>query len=129
MSQMHWLAIAATAMIALSVPAAAQQSSLSGTWNGGGSIELPSGATERARCRATFQSSGNGATMSATCATPSAKIYQQAELTRVSGNRFVGDFRNPEYGITGSIRITVRGNSLSAALNGGGGSASFSLSR
>ena len=46
-----------------------------------------------------------------------------------SAGRYIGDFTNAEYGITGSIRITLSGNSLSAALAGGGGSASINLNR
>ncbi len=110
-------------------PAQAQQISLAGSWNGSGTVSLPSGGTEKVRCRATFSQSGTGATMSATCASASTKVTQYADLTRTSGNKYAGDFTNPEYGISGSIRLTVIGNSLSASLQGGGGSAYINLSR
>jgi hypothetical protein len=110
-------------------PASADPAAIGGTWSGGGSIILPSGAVEKARCRATFRQAGSGAFMDATCATASARVSQQAELSRVGANRYSGDFRNPDFGISGSIRVTVNGNSLSAALNGGGGSAHFTLGR
>ena len=108
---------------------AAQQAGLAGNWSGGGTMVLSSGNSEKVRCRATFRLIGNGATMSAICANATARIIQTADLTRVSAGRYIGDFTNAEYGITGSIRITQTGNSLSAALAGGGGSASINLSR
>lgn len=67
--------------------------------------------------------------MSATCATASMRVQQYASVDRVAPGRYRGDFRNDEFGISGSIRIVVSGNSLSASLNGGGGTAEFRLSR
>jgi len=111
-------------------PAAAQQAALEGSWSGGGTVVFPSGERERARCRASFQHQGGSSyRMSAVCATPSTRVSQSAEIRRTGGNRFAGEFTNPEYGINGSIRITVDGRSLSASLSGGGGSAHFALSR
>ncbi len=104
--------------------------SLEGSWSGGGQIVFPSGEREKARCRASFRRQGGDSFgMSATCATASAKVQQSAELTRVSGDRYRGEFHNQEFGISGSIRITISGNRLNASLNGGGASAEFSLSR
>ncbi|MGE3915231.1 MAG: hypothetical protein AB7F78_05975 [Hyphomicrobiaceae bacterium] len=111
-------------------PAIGQSRSLEGTWSGGGRIVFPSGETERARCRASFRrQGGNSYGMSAVCATPSARVEQSAAVTHVTGNRYRGEFINQEFGISGSIRITVSGDSLSASLSGGGGSAEFALSR
>jgi hypothetical protein len=110
-------------------PAMGQQVNIAGSWNGNGTVKLPSGNTENVRCRATFNQSGTSATMRASCASPSVRVNQTAELTRVSGNRFSGDFVNSEYGVSGSIKITLNGNSMSAALAGGGGSAFLNLSR
>lgn len=112
------------------VPAGSQSVSLEGSWSGGGMVVFPSGERERARCRASFRrQSENRFGMNAVCATASARVAQTAAITRVSGNRFAGEFQNAEYGISGSIRLTVHGNSLSASLNGGGGTAHFELSR
>lgn len=110
-------------------PAAAQ--SLAGSWAGGGTITYPSGEKERARCRATFRNSGGGGVaMHAVCATASARVVQNAALAHLTGGTYAGDFYNTEYGIQGSIRIRLHSaNKLSASLNGGGGSAQFSLNR
>lgn len=119
--------LALLAMVGGQTPAAAQD--IAGTWSGSGTVVFPSGEKEKARCRATFRTSGNGAVMNATCATPSARVQQVATVDRVAPGRYRGEFRNDEFGITGSIRIVVSGNSLMASLDGGGGTAEFRLSR
>jgi hypothetical protein len=122
--------VAAACLIAAARPAASEPAGLEGSWSGGGTVVLPSGERERARCRASFRrESGNTFAMSATCATPSARISQSAALARTSANRYSGEFYNPEYAIAGSIAIIVSGNKLTATLSGGGGSALFHLSR
>jgi hypothetical protein len=128
----HSIAVAALVALAAAstTPSQAQQQSLlAGSWSGGGTVTLKSGNIEKVRCRATFSPSGNGASMSAQCANATARVSQTAELTRVSATRYIGEFRNPEYNISGSIRITLSGNSLNASLTGGGGSASMSMNR
>jgi hypothetical protein len=111
-------------------PSAAQSTSLEGSWNGGGSVRFGSGKSERARCRANFSKRGaDGYSMSAVCASASGRAAQTAQLTRSGANRYSGNFQNAEYGISGSISVTVNGNSMNASLSGGGGSASFNLNR
>lgn len=120
-------AMTVLAVVAGQSPASAQD--IAGSWSGSGTVVFPSGEKEKARCRATFRTAGNSAVMSATCATPSARVQQVASVDRVAPGRYRGDFRNDEFGITGSIRIVVSGNSLTASLDGGGGTAEFRLSR
>ncbi len=109
---------------------AAEPASLEGAWRGSGNVRFATGETERATCRASFRKRGvNGFVMTATCATPSAKATQTAELTRSGSNRFSGSFENTEFGVSGSITVTVNGNSLSASLIGGGATAVMSLNR
>lgn len=114
---------------AATAPSAQQQSLLAGAWSGGGTVTLRSGNVEKVRCRATFSQSGNGASMSASCANATARVTQTAELTRVSPTRYVGEFHNSEFNISGSIRITLSGNTLNASLSGGGGAASMTMNR
>lgn len=109
---------------------AAAAADITGAWSGGGTVTLSSGAQEKARCRASFSPAGGSTVaMAATCATPSAKVSQTAILSRYSGSRYGGTFHNPEYGVTGRIRITVSGNRQTVYLTGGGGRATFSLKR
>ena len=67
--------------------------------------------------------------MSATCATASMRVQQYASVDRVAPGRYRGDFRNDEFGISGSIRIVVSGNTNSVSLNGCGCIPEFRLSR
>lgn len=117
------------AAIAMTSPASAAEG-LSGSWSGNGAVQLPSGDTEKARCKATFHKAGSKSySMNAVCASSSSRIAQSASLEQVSANRFSGDFTNAEYNVSGTITITLSGDSLSANLNGGGASAHFNLSR
>lgn len=122
------------AILSVGVPAvptlAQDRSVLGGTWHGGGYLVLPSGDRERANCRATFRNQGGSSySMTAVCATASTRVQQSAEIVRTGGGNFAGSFYNAEYGISGSIALRLSGNRLSASLNGGGGSAQFSLRR
>lgn len=121
-------AVAVVLATVFSAPAWAE--GLAGSWSGSGSLVLPSGNTEKARCKVSFSKAGGKSYgMNAVCASSSTKVSQTASLEQVAPNRFSGDFTNSEYGVSGSISITLNGNSLSAALSGGGGSAYFNLSR
>ena len=123
-------AVMFAAGIGFSAGLSAQQApSIAGTWSGGGTVTLSSGNIEKVRCRASFSPSGNGASMSALCANATTKVTQTAELTRVSPTRYVGEFHNPEFNISGSIRVSLSGNSLTALMAGAGGSASFTMNR
>lgn len=116
--------------LALLPTAPAHAQSLAGSWSGSGVVVFPSGERERARCRATFSATGGGGfSMSAVCATPSTRVSQTAELTRITSTAYSGEFFNSEFGVGGAIRIRLDGRRLSASLSGGGGSAQFSLSR
>ncbi len=123
------LAGAFGAMTFSAAPASAQ--SLAGSWAGGGTIVYPSGEQERARCRATFRHTGGGGlSMHAVCATASVRVTQSASLAQLTSSTYSGEFTNTEYNIQGSIRIRMHSASrISASLNGGGGSAQFTLNR
>ncbi len=111
-------------------PAAAQSSGLAGSWSGGGRVVFEGGQSERASCRASFlRQSSNRYFMSATCATASARVSQTATVGRISGSRYYGRFFNEEFGISGTLRISVSGNRLNATLKGDTGSAVLSLRR
>lgn len=112
------------------LPAQAQSSRLTGSWRGGGVVTFLLGDREKVRCRATFRRrSRKTVRMNAICATAAARIAQTAVLTRTARNRYVGTFYNAEYGVTGRIRITVRGRRLRASLSADSGSALLQLRR
>jgi hypothetical protein len=109
---------------------AAIAAELAGTWSGSGTVTLANGARERARCRASYIAAGGRTyAMSATCATASAKVSQTAILSQNTKNRFGGTFYNPEFGVTGRIRIIVSGKRQTVYLSGSAGHATFSMQR
>jgi hypothetical protein len=110
--------------------AAAAKDDLAGLWSGGGTVTLPSGQTEKARCKARFEPFGpRSFSMSAVCATPSVRVEQAARVRSTGGNTYTGSFRNADYNISGVVNITVRGNKLTASLAGGGGMALLTMKR
>jgi len=109
---------------------AAIAAELTGTWSGSGTVTLANGAREKARCRASYIAAGGRTyAMSATCATASAKVSQTAILSQNTKNRFGGTFYNPEFGVTGRIRIIVSGKRQTVYLSGSAGHATFSMQR
>ncbi|MCC7250365.1 hypothetical protein [Hyphomicrobium sp.] len=109
--------------------APASAADLAGSWKGSGTVKFSSGATERARCRATFSPSGDRAyDVSATCATQSGTVSQTAFI-RGRGSSYRGTFYNPEFDTTGKIQISVSGQSQVVRLNSNKGSAVIRLSR
>lgn len=119
------LTIASPATLAAAPVSAA---SLSGSWSGGGRVHYGD-SRERASCRARFSGSGSNYSMSASCATPSGRVDQSASVRKVGPNRYSGSFYNSQFGVSGSIRISVRGDSMSVSLSGGGGGGSLNLQR
>jgi len=67
--------------------------------------------------------------MAATCATAAAKVSQTAILSQNTQNRFGGTFYNPEFGVTGRIRVIVSGKRQTIYLTGSAGNATFSMAR
>jgi hypothetical protein len=109
---------------------AAIAAGIEGSWSGSGTVTLSNGAREKARCRATFNHAGGRTyAMSATCATASAKVSQTAILSQNTANRFGGTFYNPEFGVTGRIRVIVNGARQTVYLSGSAGHAVFNMSR
>lgn len=102
---------------------------IAGSWSGGGTVIYASGQRERAHCRANFSGGGSSVTMSGSCATPSGSVFQSARLRQVGADRYAGSFFNSQYNTSGSIYITVHGNTQSVSLRSNAGSASLSLRR
>lgn len=123
------LAVGFAALVAGS--ASALSDSLEGSWSGGGKVVFPSGSVESARCRVNYsRESKTTFSASASCATASGRVDQSATLRQTGSNSYSGRFQNAEYGISGSINVTVNGSSQSVSLNGGNGSsASLQLRR
>jgi hypothetical protein len=124
------LAVLAMGLLGGGGPSLAQAAGLEGSWSGGGTVRLASGAEEHARCRAHYSRRSNAVyVLRATCATASGKAAQSATLQKVGDNRYSGTFYNSEYDISGRIYVIIRGSSQSVRLTSSSGSASFRLSR
>jgi len=124
------LSVLAIGLLGSGGPSLAQAAGLEGSWSGGGTVRLASGAEEHARCRAHYSRRSNAVyVLRATCATASGKAAQSATLQKVGDNRYSGTFYNSEYDISGRIYVIIRGSSQSVRLTSSSGSASFRLSR
>lgn len=105
-------------------------SGLSGNWRGSGWVAFSSGQREQARCRVHLsEQSPRTVAINAVCATESGKVSQQAIVRKAGGNSYVGSFYNDEYGVSGSIHLSVRGTTGIAKLMSHSGSAVISLNR
>jgi hypothetical protein len=107
--------------------ARSESASLAGSWSGGGTVVYSDGHRERASCRAHYSGGGASVSLSARCATPSGAVDQSASLRRTGPNSYAGSFFNPQYNVSGSIHVTVHGNTQSVSLHSGSGSASLTL--
>lgn len=104
--------------------------SLEGSWSGGGYVAPKSGKRERIRCRVSFsRQSAKVFGVSATCASPSTTIRQTGQILMVNPSRYVGDFYNSQYDISGRVRVTVQGSRLNVTFSSANGGGAMSLSR
>ncbi len=116
-----------TLLAAAFIAPQARSEGIGGSWSGGGTVLYADGHREHARCRAHFSQSGPHVSLSAVCATPSGSVDQSATLRQTGPNSYSGSFFNPQFNISGSIHISVHGNSQYVALRSGSGSASLTL--
>lgn len=118
------------AFAAMALPGAAMAAELQGSWSGSGYVSPKSGARERVQCRVSYaRQSSKVFSVSARCATPSVKINQTGEVLEVGRGRYVGDFYNAEYDVSGRVRVTVTGSRQKVTFSGAQGHGSLSLRR
>lgn len=125
------LILPAFAALALAMPLPALAgSALEGSWSGGGFVHPTNGQREKVSCRVTYhQTSDTVHSVKATCASASAKIVQTGQLTTVNESRYIGDFTNAEYNISGSVRVVVRGNTQDVTFSSSSGTGSLALKK
>lgn len=102
---------------------------LQGTWSGSGYVKPTNGERERVSCRVSYQPQGASVAVKATCASSSTTIHQTGQLSKVTANKYVGDFYNSEYDVSGRIRVSISGSSQTVSFAGSKGSGSLNLSR
>lgn len=103
---------------------------LQGTWTGTGYVKPSKGERESVRCKVSYNPEGSSVVaVSATCASSSITLHQTGELSMVGPGRYVGDFYNAEYDVSGRIQVSVSGSSQTVTLSGPRGGGSLSLSK
>jgi hypothetical protein len=122
----------ALAFLLLSAEAHAQAgpfASLSGSWSGGGTISLASGANERIRCRAAYDvgSGGRALQLSIRCASDSYN-FDLAGSVVYQGGAITGTWSESSRGVNGTVSGRAGGNQIQAYAQGSGFSAGLSLS-
>lgn len=120
---------AAAVLLATGGATAALADPLQGSWSGSGYVKPADGKRESVRCRVQYSPQGSAVAVSATCASASVTIRQSGQLSMVSPNRYVGDFYNTEYDISGRIRVSVSGGSQTVSFTSSKASGSMSLSK
>lgn len=122
--------LAAAALNVCVFAGAASSEPLQGTWSGRGYVKPTEGQREMVSCRVSYSPQGSKVVaVSATCASASTTIHQTGQLSMVTPNRYVGDFYNSEYDISGRIGVSVSGSSQTVTFSGARGSGSLSLSK
>lgn len=125
-----WLFCLAVTPLLLVTPRAADAASLDGAWSGSGYIQPNSGARENVRCRISYDRQTDKVYgVVATCATPSNKIQQTGTLLRVTEGRYVGDFYNGQFDISGRVRVIMKGARQTVTFSSAKGSGTVDLSR
>lgn len=102
--------------------------SLDGTWSGTGHVTPKDGKREKVQCKISYSKQSDKVfAVKATCATASNKILQTGEVLMVNNTRYVGDFYNSEYDISGRVHVTISGSSQTVSFSSGRGSGSVRL--
>jgi hypothetical protein len=101
---------------------------LPGSWSGGGTISLASGANERIRCRATYQVGGGGQALqlSIRCASDSYN-FDLAGNVVYQGGAITGTWSESTRGVNGTVSGRAGGEQIQAYAQGAGFSAGLSL--
>jgi hypothetical protein len=124
-------AAAATALVALSLPADAADSAavatLLGNWSGGGRIHYTDGSTETIRCTAFYTGGGNDLHMAIQCQGQGNPIHMRSRV-KIDGTRVTGDWEERTFNASGNATGKVGADNMSLSLNGGGFSGTMSVS-
>ncbi len=122
--------LAAVVSIAASSAPAAAESILEGNWSGSGYVQPSNGERENVTCKVNYhQLNDTVHAVKATCASASMKIVQTGQISTVREGRYIGDFANLEYNISGSVRVVVSGNTQNVTFTSASGGGTLALKR
>ena len=103
---------------------------LNGTWVGDGYVEPSAGNRETVRCRVTYNPRNQTVVgVVARCASASATIQQTGELVKVNDTRYVGDFTNAQFNISGRVRVIISGGTQTVTFSSANGGGQMTLQR
>jgi hypothetical protein len=100
---------------------------MAGTWNGGGTVSLEDGSTERIRCRATYAVAGHNMRLSLTCASDAYKFALDGNVA-AEGNTISGTWSESSRGVSGVLQGRGGGGNFQLQANAAGFNAGISLS-
>lgn len=116
-------ALCAAVLVTLAaVPARAEGpfASLTGAWNGSGSVKFAGGQSEPIKCKLYYNpKSGSEVSLALRCASTSAKIEMRANLIN-TGGAVSGTWEERSYNASGSISGKASSNSINMHIEGGG---------
>ncbi len=117
-------------LAATSLHSAVAAPNLDGTWAGSGYVIPKSGDRQSIRCRVRYSRQSNTVfSVSATCAGSTANVVQTGEVLEVGVGRFAGDLYNPQFDVSGRVRVQVSGNRQTVTFFGAQGKGTLSLVR
>jgi hypothetical protein len=101
---------------------------MAGTWSGGGTITMASGARERVRCRAAYgvAERGENLRLNLRCASDSYN-FDLAGAVDYRGGAISGSWSEATHNVAGTISGRASGDHIVAAANGNSFAASLSL--
>lgn len=108
---------------------AAMADPLQGSWSGSGYVKPADGKRESVRCRVSYSPQGSSVAVAATCASASITIRQSGQLSMVTANRYVGDFYNSDFDISGKIRVSISGGSQTVSFTSSKATGSLNLTK
>jgi len=126
LSALIWSAVAVSAVL---TPAQAAPATLEGAWRGSGIVSYKRGA-DPLTCRVRYaRSAGKSFTVSATCATDTGRYELSGSVASAGGNRYTGTVHGTQQSQSGTVSLSLHGNSQSVTVTSRRGSARLTLSR
>lgn len=116
------LIILATALTALSVPAASQADSnpfvqLAGSWRGSGTVSPLGAEKERVLCRVSYKVAASEVHQVLECASSDYRITVNSDIN-VDGEQLSGKWSESNFGLGGGISGLAKGDTIFVRING-----------
>ncbi len=117
-----------SAILMLSVAAAAKSGVIVGRWVGSGYAHVTNGESEKVRCRISYdRQSAKTFTMHAVCASPSTRILQTGTVLQATDNTYIGHLHNQDFNVKARVRIVVSGSIQTIYIKADEGSGKITL--